>query len=62
MKQAGIFFVSPINRRNSNERKDSYDRVIPIFLKTKFEKWQFGFRAIIERVLKQLRSDGLAQP
>jgi hypothetical protein len=36
-EQVGIFFVSPINRRNSNERKDTYGRGIPVFLKTRFE-------------------------
>jgi hypothetical protein len=33
-EQSGILLISPINRRNSEERKDAYGRVLPIFLKT----------------------------
>lgn len=61
-EQVGIFFVSPINRRKNEERKDAYGRVIPIFLKNRFGKWLFGFRSSIEQVFNQLKSDGLEQP
>jgi hypothetical protein len=37
-KQMKIFLVSPINRRNSEERKDVYGRVVPVFLKTRLGK------------------------
>jgi len=37
-EQTGIFFVSPINPRNSEERKDAYGRAMPLFLKTEFGK------------------------
>ncbi len=61
-EQVNIFFVSPINRRNSEERKDAYGRVIPVFLKTRFGKWLFGLRGTIERVFNQLKIKGLEQP
>jgi hypothetical protein len=61
-EQVGIFFVSSINHRKNDERKDAYGRVIPIFLKTRFGKWLFGFRSSIKRVFNQLKSDGLDQP
>ncbi|AOL36358.1 hypothetical protein BGM21_15610 [Geobacillus thermoleovorans] len=61
-EQLDIFFVSPINRRNSEKRKDAYGRVIPVLLKTRFGKWLFGLRSAIERVFNQLKINGLEQP
>ncbi|MBB3907322.1 MULTISPECIES: transposase [Anoxybacillaceae] len=61
-EQTGIFFVSPINPRNSDERKDAYGRMIRSFLKTEFGKWLFGFRNSIEQTFNQLKNDGLEQP
>jgi hypothetical protein len=61
-EQTGIFFVSPINSRNSEERKDAYGRVIPRFLKTTFGKWLFHFHNSIEQTFNQLKNDGLEQP
>jgi hypothetical protein len=61
-EQAGILFISPINRRNSKERKDAYGRVLPVFLKTRFGQWLFGLRREIERVFNELKSDGVEQP
>ncbi|MGG6440155.1 transposase, partial [Saccharococcus caldoxylosilyticus] len=61
-EQAGILFLSPINRRNSEERKDAYGRVLPVFLKTRFGQWLFGLRREIERVSNELKSDGVEQP
>ncbi|ABO68780.1 IS982 family transposase (plasmid) [Geobacillus thermodenitrificans NG80-2] len=61
-EQSGILFISPINRRNSEERKDAYGRVLPVFLKTRFGQWLFGLRREIERVFNELKSDGLEQP
>ncbi|EZP77554.1 transposase IS4 family protein [Parageobacillus genomosp. 1] len=55
-------FISPINRRNSEERKDAYGRVLPVFLKTRFGQWPFGLRRGIERVFNELKSDGVEQP
>lgn len=50
------FLFLPINRRNSKERKDAYDRVILAFLETRFDKWLFGLRSEIERVSNELKS------
>jgi hypothetical protein len=61
-EQLDIFFVSPINRRNSSERKGAYGYVIPVLLKTRFEKWLFGLRNAIEWVFNQLKINGLEQP
>jgi hypothetical protein len=61
-EQTGIFFVSPINPRNSDKRKDAYGRVIRVFLKTEFGKWLFHFRNTIEQTFNQLKNDGLEQP
>jgi Transposase DDE domain len=61
-EQAGILLISPINRRNSEERKDAYGRVLSVFLKTRFGQWLFGLRREIERVFNELKSDGLEQP
>jgi hypothetical protein len=61
-EQTGIFFVSPINPRNRDKRKDAYGRVIPASLKTKFRKWLFHFRNTIEQTFNQLKIDGLEQP
>ena len=61
-EQTGIFFVSPINPRNSDKRKDAYGRVIPVFLKTEFGKWLFYFCNTIEQTFNQLKNDGLEQP
>ncbi|WP_459167198.1 transposase, partial [Parageobacillus thermoglucosidasius] len=61
-EQSGILLLSPINRRNSEERKDAYGRVLPVFLKTRFGQWLFGLRREIERVFNELKSDGLEQP
>lgn len=58
-EQVGIFFISPINRRHSEERKDAYGRVIPIFLKTRFGKWLLVLRSATERVFNQLKINGL---
>jgi hypothetical protein len=52
-EQAGILFISPINHRNSRERKDTYGRVLPVFLKTRFGQWLFGFRCEMERVFNE---------
>jgi hypothetical protein len=60
-EQSGILFISPINRRNSEERKDAYGRVLPVFLKTRFGQWLFGLRRGIERVFNELKSDGVEQ-
>jgi len=49
----GVLFTSPINRRNSKERKDAYGRVLPVFLKTRFGQWLFGLRPEIERVFNE---------
>lgn len=46
-EQLDIFFVSPINRRNSSERKGAHGYMIPVLLKTRFEKWLFGLRNAI---------------
>lgn len=35
-EQPRIIFIPLINRRNSEERKDAYVRVLPSFLKTRF--------------------------
>uniref|UniRef100_UPI003144F34A hypothetical protein n=1 Tax=Saccharococcus caldoxylosilyticus TaxID=81408 RepID=UPI003144F34A len=32
-EQSKILFISPIHQRNSNERKNTYGRVIPVLLK-----------------------------
>lgn len=61
-KQIGIFFVSPINPRNSDKQKAAYGRVIPPFLKTEFGKWLFRFRNSIEQTFNRLKNDGLEQP
>jgi hypothetical protein len=61
-EQTGIFFISPINPRNSDERKYAYGRVIPPFLKTEFGKWLFRFRNTIEQTFNRLKNDGLEQP
>jgi len=61
-EQAGIFFVSPINPRNGEERKDAYGRVIPRFMNTEFRKWLFRFRNTIEQTFNQLKNDRLEQP
>jgi hypothetical protein len=50
-EQSGILFLSPINRRNSEERKDAYGRVLPALLKTRFGQWLFGLRRGLEQVL-----------
>jgi hypothetical protein len=47
-EQSGILLISPINRRNSKERKDAYGRVLPVFLKMRFGQWLFGLRRVIE--------------
>ncbi|MBA2873223.1 hypothetical protein HNQ85_003567 [Anoxybacillus calidus] len=52
-EENGIFFISPINPRNSEERKDSYGRVMPSFLKTELGKWMFRFRNTIEQTFNQ---------
>jgi hypothetical protein len=57
-EQTGIFFVSSINPRNSDDRKDAYGRVIRPFLKTEFGKWLFRFRNTIEQTFNQLKNDG----
>lgn len=62
VEQAVIFFVPSINRRNSDERKNAYGRVIPVFLKARFGKWLFGFRSVIEQVFNQLKINELEQP
>jgi hypothetical protein len=62
VKWPGIFFVSPINLRHSEERKDAYGRVMPLFLKTEFRKWLFHFHNTIEQTLNQLKNDRLEQP
>lgn len=49
-EQVGIFFVSPINRRKNEERKDAYGRVIPI-LKTDLESGYSVFEAPSNRCL-----------
>jgi hypothetical protein len=61
-EQSGILLISPINRHNSEERKDAYERVLPVFLKTRFGQWLFGLRREIERVFNELKSDVLEQP
>jgi hypothetical protein len=45
--------ISPINRRNSEEQKDAYGRVLPVFLKTRFGQWLFGLRREMERVFNE---------
>jgi hypothetical protein len=52
-EETGIFFISPINPRNSEEQKDSYGRVMPSFLKTELGKWMFRFRNTIEQTFNQ---------
>jgi hypothetical protein len=44
VEQVGIFFVSPINRSNSEKRKDAYSPVFPVFLKTRSGQWLFELR------------------
>jgi hypothetical protein len=61
-EQSGIILISPINRRNSEKQKDTYGRVLPVFLKTRFGQWVFGLRREIERVFNELKSDGLEPP
>jgi hypothetical protein len=61
-EKSGILFISPINRRNSEERKDAYGGVLPVLLKTRFGQWLFGLHRRIERVFNELKSDGLGQP
>jgi hypothetical protein len=61
-KQSGILLTFLINRRNGVERENAYDRVLPIFLKTRFDRWLFGLRLEIERVFSELKGDGLEQP
>jgi hypothetical protein len=41
-EQAGIIFISLINRLNSEERKDACGSVLSVFLKTRFGQWLFG--------------------
>ncbi|KYD12869.1 hypothetical protein B4168_1357 [Anoxybacillus flavithermus] len=45
VEQAGILLISPINCRNSEERKDAYGRVLPVFLKARFGNGCLGFAA-----------------
>jgi IS5 family transposase len=45
VERAGILLISPINCRNSEERKDAYGRVLPVFLKTRFGNGCLGFAA-----------------
>lgn len=52
-EQAEIILISLINRRNSEERKDAYGRVLPVFLTTRFGQWLFGLRRGIERVFNE---------
>jgi hypothetical protein len=52
-EETGIFFISLINPRNSEERKDSYGQVMPSFLKTELGKWMFRFRNTIEQTFNQ---------
>lgn len=59
-EQAGIPFLSPINRRNTRERKDTFGQVLPVFLKTRFGL--FGLCCGIERVFNELKSDGVEKP
>jgi hypothetical protein len=62
-EQTGIFFVSPINPRNSKEQKDAYGWVISVFLKTGLEKYWLHFRNTIEQTFNQLKNnDRLDQP
>ena len=54
---------SPLSTaENSEERKDAYGRVLPVFLKTRFDQWLFGLRREIERVFNERKSDGVEQP
>ncbi len=61
-EQTGIFFVSSIHPRKSNQRKDAYGRAIPLFLKTEFGRWLFRFHNSIEQTFHRLKNDGLEQP
>jgi hypothetical protein len=61
-EQTGILFLTPIDRRNSVERKDAYGCVFSVFLKTRFVQWLFGLCREIERVFNELKSDGVEQP
>lgn len=60
-KQANVFFLSPINKRRSAKRKDSYGRVIPCFLDTSLGKWLMKQRTDIERQFNILKDKGLEQ-
>lgn len=60
--QADVFFLSPINKRRSDKRKDSYGRMIPCFLDTSLGKWLMKQRTDIERQFHILKDKGLEQP
>jgi hypothetical protein len=51
-KQESYPFL-PSTAENSEERKDAYGRVLPVFLKTRFGQWLFGLRRGIERVFNE---------
>ena len=60
--EVDLFFLSPINRRRSAKRKDSYGRIIPLFLDTFLGKWLMKQRTDIERQFNILKDKGLEQP
>jgi transposase len=60
--QTDVFFLSPINKRRSAKRKDSYGRIIPCFLSTSLGKWLMKQRTDIERQFNILKDKGLEQP
>ncbi len=61
-EQTGIFFISPINPRDSKRRKDAYGRMMPSFLRIELGKWLFRFLNTIEQTFNRLKNDGLEQP
>ncbi|MED4357600.1 hypothetical protein P9213_13555 [Geobacillus stearothermophilus] len=50
-EQAGLLFISLINRRNSKVRNDAYGRVLPVFLKTGLGRWLLGSVVKLNRYL-----------
>ena len=57
-EQSGILLIPPINRRNSEERKDAYGLVLPVFLKTRFGQRLFALLREIEQNLMSKRVTG----
>nr|WP_233504812.1 hypothetical protein [Parageobacillus thermoglucosidasius] len=61
-EQSGILWISSINLRNSEERKNAYGRVLPVFCKRRLANGCLDFAAEWNGYLNELKSDGVEPP